>query len=296
MQAIGRMVRVSVAQLQSVLQSMFVRRHVNLVADVDAMYRECRYSVAQCAPDILGHYMLQALIGEPLQVEAGQVVLPRADLPETVGPHLCPHGIPRSDRNLPLTWSPLTESNRRPSPYHKHGSPPQVPLPALTASLVCSGRPECPQFHRHPVHDPFHGQHRKGVTPGNRTGRWAPRVRGDTTAAPDTLRCRLRRSAGGGEGVDLLQRVAEPVFLDLQVMAGLQVDPEPLGGAEEPGQPQRSAVPRRCAGAAWRCPRRPVHQAHDPSGQLVPRRTPKCQLLTSSADSWHANSRARCRQ
>ncbi len=127
MQAIGRMVRVSVAQLQFVFQSMFVRQHVNLVADVDAVYREYRYSVAQCVPDILGHYMLQALIGEPLQVEAGQVVVPRADLPETVdaspalrtvSPHLCPHDIPRSDRNLPLTWSPLTESNRRPSPYH----------------------------------------------------------------------------------------------------------------------------------------------------------------------------------
>ena len=71
---------------------------------------------------------LQALIGEPLQVEAGAGGAvrrpPRRDclagairgelrsLPETadavparrtVSPHLCPHSIPRSDLNLPLT-------------------------------------------------------------------------------------------------------------------------------------------------------------------------------------------------
>jgi len=36
-----------------------------------------------------------------------------------------------------------------------------------------------------------------------------------------------------------MRRGVEPVFLDLQVIAGLQVQPEPLAGAEVPGQPQR---------------------------------------------------------
>jgi hypothetical protein len=36
-----------------------------------------------------------------------------------------------------------------------------------------------------------------------------------------------------------MERGAEPVLFDLQVVAGLQVQPEPLGGAEIPGQPQR---------------------------------------------------------
>jgi hypothetical protein len=48
----------------------------------------------------------------------------------------------------------------------------------------------------------------------------------------------MARSAGGAQRPDLVERVAEPVFLGLQVIPGLQVDPEPLGGAEETGQPQ----------------------------------------------------------
>src|SRR5262249_50191610 len=39
-----------------------------------------------------------------------------------------------------------------------HGSPPQAPWAALMASLSRSQCPERPHFHRHPVHDPFHGQ------------------------------------------------------------------------------------------------------------------------------------------
>jgi hypothetical protein len=41
------------------------------------------------------------------------------------------------------------------------------------------------------------------------------------------------------ERADAVELRAEPVFLDLQVVAGLQVYPESLGGAEVPGQPQR---------------------------------------------------------
>src|SRR5215831_11085392 len=76
------------------------------------------------------------------------------------------------------------------------------------------------------------------ITLSNCTGQRTLRVPA-TTPAQDTLRCRLPRSASGGERADLLQRAAEPVLLHLQVIAGLQVDPEPLGGTEEPGQPQR---------------------------------------------------------
>ncbi len=36
----------------------------------------------------------------------------------TCWPHLWPHQVVQSFRIYPLTWSPLTESNRRPSPYH----------------------------------------------------------------------------------------------------------------------------------------------------------------------------------
>ena len=36
----------------------------------------------------------------------------------TVSPHCCPHCLPDPDRIRPLTWSPVTESNRRPSPCH----------------------------------------------------------------------------------------------------------------------------------------------------------------------------------
>jgi hypothetical protein len=47
--------------------------------------------------------------------------------------------------------------------------------------------------------------------------------------------CLARRA----ERADAVELRAEPVFLDLQVVAGLQVYPESLGGAEVPGQPQR---------------------------------------------------------
>jgi hypothetical protein len=38
--------------------------------------------------------------------------------PLTFSPHRCPHQARCRDRIRALTWSPLTESNRRPSPYH----------------------------------------------------------------------------------------------------------------------------------------------------------------------------------
>ena len=44
--------------------------------------------------------------------------------------------------------SPLTESNRRPSPYHKHGSPPRVLWLALMNPRARSECPERPQFTR----------------------------------------------------------------------------------------------------------------------------------------------------
>jgi len=65
-------------------------------------------------------------------------------------------------------------------------------------------------------------------------------------------------SAGRTQRADPLQRISEPVFLDLQVIPGLQVDPEPLRGAEEPGQPQR----RVRADAALA-----VHDLVDPPGR-----------------------------
>ena len=39
--------------------------------------------------------------------------------------------------------------------------------------------------------------------------------------------------------MDLVECGAEVVLLDLEVVAGLQVEPEPVGGAEVAGQPQR---------------------------------------------------------
>src|ERR1019366_4904760 len=54
-------------------------------------------------------------------------------------------------------WSPLTESNRRPSPYHGHGAAPQ----ALCLHRLTPERPEsaeCTQFPMQPVHGPFHDQ------------------------------------------------------------------------------------------------------------------------------------------
>src|SRR5260221_14210302 len=46
-------------------------------------------------------------------------------------------------------------------------------------------------------------------------------------------------SAGDREWADAVEGIAEPVFFHLQVIARLQVDPEPLRRAEETGQPQR---------------------------------------------------------
>ena len=40
---------------------------------------------------------------------------------------------------------------------------------------------------------------------------------------------------GGAERADPLEHITEPVLLGLQVIPGLQVDPEALGGAEEAG-------------------------------------------------------------
>src|SRR6266567_2593610 len=55
-----------------------------------------------------------------------------------------------------LTWSPLTESNRRPSPYHRHGRPPRAPCPHRKPAQMLG----MPRMHRAitaPFHDPFHG-------------------------------------------------------------------------------------------------------------------------------------------
>ena len=52
------------------------------------------------------------------------------------------------------------------------------------------------------------------------------------------VNCRLCL-ARCAERADAVEFGAQPVFLDLQVITGLQVHPEPLGGAEVPGQPQR---------------------------------------------------------
>jgi S-adenosylmethionine synthetase len=46
-------------------------------------------------------------------------------------------------------------------------------------------------------------------------------------------------SAGRAQRADVLQRAAQPVLFHLEVVAGLQVQPEPLRGAEVPGQAQR---------------------------------------------------------
>src|SRR5689334_15543981 len=39
---------------------------------------------------------------------------------------------PSRDRNRPLTWSPFTESNRRPSPYHGDALPTELKGPVFT--------------------------------------------------------------------------------------------------------------------------------------------------------------------
>ena len=39
--------------------------------------------------------------------------------------------------NRPLSWSPVTESNRRPSPYHGDALPTELTGPVLTC-LTCS--------------------------------------------------------------------------------------------------------------------------------------------------------------
>src|SRR2546429_7923004 len=68
----------------------------------------------------------------------------------------------------------------------------------------------------------------------------------------------MAASAGSAERADPVERIAEPVFLGFQVIPGLQMDPEPLGGAEEAGQPQR----RVRADAALA-----VHDLVDPPGR-----------------------------
>src|SRR5579875_950712 len=59
------------------------------------------------------------------------------------------------------------------------------------------------------------------------------RLNGRRSRLPGTV------SARGCERADAVERIAQPVLLHLQVIAGLQVAPEPLRGAEEPRQPQR---------------------------------------------------------
>ena len=44
-------------------------------------------------------------------------------------------------------------------------------------------------------------------------------------------------SAGSAQGLDVIECRAKPVLFDLEVVAGLQVYPEPLRGAEVAGEP-----------------------------------------------------------
>ena len=54
-------------------------------------------------------------------------------------------------------------------------------------------------------------------------------------------------SARSAQGLDAIECRAKPVLLDLEVVAGLQVYPEPLRGAEVAGESQcRVALIRRC--------------------------------------------------
>src|SRR6516165_702818 len=41
-------------------------------------------------------------------------------------PHFRPHQLVQIPQIMPLTWSPLTESNRRPSPYHGDALPTEL--------------------------------------------------------------------------------------------------------------------------------------------------------------------------
>ena len=61
----------------------------------------------------------------------------------TCWPHFWPHWLFRAFRNWLLTWSPLTESNRRPSPYHGDALPTELRgqvLNYLTCGFAPGGR------------------------------------------------------------------------------------------------------------------------------------------------------------
>ena len=59
----------------------------------------------------------------------------------TLSPPYCPPQPVRIFRILPLTWSPLTESNRRPSPYHGDALPTELRGRVLSCLTWASGRP-----------------------------------------------------------------------------------------------------------------------------------------------------------
>jgi len=65
-------------------------------------------------------------------------------------------------------------------------------------------------------------------------------------------------SARGAQGLDVVECRAKPVLLDLKVVAGLQVYPEPLRGAEVAGVPQ---------GRVSADPALPVDDLVDPPGR-----------------------------
>lgn len=70
-----------------------------------------------------------------------------------------------------------------------------------------------------------------------------PRRRAASRLSQDVPLRRVARSRLGAlERVDLVEEGAEVVLLDLEVVSGLQVEPEPVGRAEVAGQAPARAV------------------------------------------------------
>jgi hypothetical protein len=101
----------------------------------------------------------------------------------TCWPHFWPHRLVRIFRIKPLNWSPLTESNRRPSPYHGDALPTE--LRGHTAGRAsgstagwrgtarpgtgCTSQPSAPAEHTRPVlAEPNHPQQAR--SPDRRRG------------------------------------------------------------------------------------------------------------------------------
>jgi hypothetical protein len=79
----------------------------------------CRVDTKQCVQPLARQVVVLAVVGSRPILEKILRHTHAAPFKRlTVSPHRCPHRPANSDRISPLTWSPLTESNRRPSPYH----------------------------------------------------------------------------------------------------------------------------------------------------------------------------------